>query len=146
MVMNKVKKFSLSQQYATLRKSYPDFNIKISNGCINVNGFIKPTPRSVNYSFKLKYTIGKRPKVIIIDPILKRNSKNEKIPHLYPGNELCLYYPKFREFNSAKLISDCIIPWVSLWLYHYENWHISGEWKGGGIHPVTKMKKNEKKR
>jgi hypothetical protein len=144
MVMNKVKKFTLSQQYAALKKSYPDFIIKLSKSCITVNGLIKPTSRSIDYLFKLKYTLGKGPEVNIIDPILKRNFKNEKIPHLYPGNELCLYYPKFQEFNSTKLISDFIIPWISLWLYHYENWHITGIWEGGGVHPTLKKKKISK--
>lgn len=70
-----------------------------------------------------------------MDPVLKRNFNDDKIPHVYTLNELCLYYPKYQEFNSKMLIADCIIPWISLWLYHYENWHITGEWKGGGIHP-----------
>lgn len=144
--MNKQKTYTLSEQYIALKTSYPKFNVKFLKDCVVCTGLIKPTSRSISYSFKLNYRIGKRPTVNILDPVLKRNFKNDKIPHVYPLNELCLYYPKYQEFNSKMLLSDCIIPWTSLWLYHYENWHITGEWKGGGIHPVPKKKKNEKKK
>lgn len=133
--MNKKKKYTLSEQYAALKKSYPQFYIKILKNSITCKGLIKPTSRSLNYTFKLNYKVATRPKVKIVDPVLKRNFKNDKIPHVYPLNELCLYYPTYQEFNSTMLIADYIIPWISLWLYHYENWHITGEWKGGGIHP-----------
>jgi len=133
--VNKEKIYTLSEQFIALKRSYPEFNVKLLKDCVVCTGLIKPTSRSINYSFKLKYRIGKRPKVNILNPELKRNFKNDKIPHVYPLNELCLYYPKYQEFNSKMLLSDCIIPWTSLWLYHYENWHITGEWKGGGIHP-----------
>lgn len=133
--MNKQKIYTLSEQYIALKTSYPKFNVKLLKDCVVCTGLIKPTSRSISYSFKLNYRIGKRPKVNILDPVLKRNFKNDKIPHVYPLNELCLYYPKYQDFNSKMLLADCIIPWTSLWLYHYENWHITGEWKGGGIHP-----------
>jgi hypothetical protein len=133
--VNKQKKYTLSEQFIALKRSYPEFNVKLLKDCVICNGLIRPTSRSINYSFKLKYRIGKRPKVNILNPELKRNFKKDKIPHVYSLNELCLYYPKYQEFNSKMLLSDCIIPWTSLWLYHYENWHITGEWKGGGIHP-----------
>jgi hypothetical protein len=30
-------------------------------------------------------------------------------------------------------VADTTVPWTALWLYHYEVWHATGEWLGGGI-------------
>ncbi len=32
-------------------------------------------------------------------------------------------------------ISETIVPWVNLWLFFFEEWLISNDWKGGGVHP-----------
>jgi hypothetical protein len=60
---------------------------------------------------------------------------------MYFQKHLCLYQPKYREFRSSDFISDTIIPWISLWLYYYEKWHVTGKWLGGGEHPNLKKKK-----
>ena len=133
--MNRIKKYTLGEQYAALKKNYPLFDIKLNRDNVSVSGQIKPTARSITYTFKVKYQLKKRPKVKIVVPVLEKNFNGDDIPHVYPGKELCLYYPKFEEFNSSMLIADCIIPWTSLWLYHYENWQITGNWDGGGIQP-----------
>lgn len=130
-----LKKYSLGEQYVALKRFYPQFDVRLGKSQVMCTGKLKPTARSIDYTFKLRHKIGMRPRVNIIDPILTRNFKDEKIPHVYPKNELCLYYPKYQEFNDTKLLSDYIIPWTSLWLYHYENWHITGDWEGGGKHP-----------
>lgn len=135
------KKYTLGEQYSALKVNYPQFDTKLRKGQISVTGVIKPTARSVSYSFSLTYRLTKRPKVKILNPVLTKNFKGDPIPHVYPGDELCLYYPKFDEFNSTRLISDSIVPWTSLWLYHYENWHITGTWQGGGKHPKPKKKR-----
>ncbi len=132
------KKINIPIQFANVKKEYPQFKTSISKDTLLIEGHLQPTPRSGFYHFKLRYFIGQRPKIKIIKPDLTRNFKNEKIPHLYSGNELCLYYPKHKEFDSNCKISEYIIPWISLWLYYYEIWHITGEWLGGGIHPVVK--------
>ena len=28
-----------------------------------------------------------------------------------------------------------VVPWTSLWLFYFEDWLASNEWKGGGEHP-----------
>jgi len=131
---------SIPIQFANVKKEYPQFKVSMLKDSLLVKGELQPTPRSNIYHFKLKYSVGVRPKIKITNPELKRNFKNEKIPHVYAGNELCLYYPQYKEFESKCKISDYIIPWISLWLYYYEIWHITGEWLGGGIHPIIKEK------
>lgn len=132
--MIRTKKFSIVDQFNSVRIKYPALNAKIDKDKLIIQGTIRPTPRSVEYYFKVRYNLDTRPKVDILNPKLKINFKGEEIPHVHKRNELCLYYPKYREFNSTKLIADTILPWTTLWLYHYENWHITGAWKGGGIH------------
>lgn len=131
----KKKKYNLGVQYGAIKSKYPEFVSTLSQMCITVKGQIRPTARSQFYTFKLKYRVGNSPDVSILDPILEKNFKGEDIPHVYPRKKLCLYYPGYKEFTSSMLISETVIPWISLWLYHYENWHLTGNWMGGGIHP-----------
>jgi hypothetical protein len=72
---------------------------------------------------------------------LRPRSATEQIPHLYPGEYLCLYRPKYLEWTSQDYIAETIIPWASLWLYYFEIWHAIGEWLGGGEHPQERGKK-----
>lgn len=129
---------SIPIQFGYIKKDYPHFKVSIVKDSLIIKGKLQPTPMSCVYHFKLKYYISQRPHIKITSPELKRNFKNERIPHVYKENELCLYYPKYKEFDSKCRISDYIIPWISLWLYYYEIWHITGEWLGGGIHPPIK--------
>lgn len=66
----------------------------------------------------------------VIDPPISPLKKGGRIPHTFKDNNLCVH--KRGEWDSTKLIQDTIIPWVSLWLYYYEIWKITGEWLGGG--------------
>jgi hypothetical protein len=34
-------------------------------------------------------------------------------------------------------IDNTIVPWAILWLFYFEEWLWSDEWKGGGEHPVV---------
>lgn len=137
---------SISQQFGNMRTKYGHFKSKINRNCLIVNGHLQPTSRSESYNFILEYTLNTKPRVKIISPNLKRNSKGEEIPHMYRQKHLCLYQPKYKEFKSTDFLSETIIPWIALWLYYYEQWHITGKWLGGGEHPVSKKRKNAKKR
>ena len=88
---------------------------------------------------KISYTLTHLPKIEVISPDLKLIKK--KPPHVYTDNDLCLFYPKNKEWTKYDYISDKIIPWISTWLYFYEIWDITGEWLGGGKHPGSNDKK-----
>lgn len=65
-------------------------------------------------------------------------SQLSKAPHLYDREKirLCLYYPTGNEeWTKRDSLCNTIVAWTYLWLYYYEEWLYSGEWKGGGIHP-----------
>jgi hypothetical protein len=131
----KPKILNIAQQMAGIKMRFPRFEVSLNNGILKAFGSVQPTERSVDYNIKIRYDMKGVPQVIVLSPQLKRNDKGEDIPHMYSQKRLCLYQPKYGEFKHSDLISDTIIPWTSLWLYHYEIWHITGKWLGGGEHP-----------
>lgn len=145
MVMNRLRWKNLSEQAAALRCKYPQFETSLERQRLIVKGILKPTQRSEAYHFILKYSLFGSPEVRIVSPVLKQNSKGDKIPHMYSQKTLCLFQPKYKEFKRNDFLCDTIIPWTSLWLYFYELWHLTGKWLGGGEHPKINVK-NEKKR
>lgn len=133
----KAKDRSLIEQVLVMKKKHPHFTTSLtSHSSMKVSGTMQPTARSEVYHFVLTYTLADNPKVKIVSPVLEKNEKGEEIPHLYPGGHLCLYHPRYGEFSRTYLLCETIIPWTSLWLYHYEIWHVTGDWLGGGEHPV----------
>lgn len=139
-------KKTISEQLRNMKTKYSHFKSEIKRNSIIVCGCLRPTSRSNNYNFILEYTFNKSPKVRIVSPNLVRNTQGEKIPHMYGQRHLCLYQPKYKEFKNTDFLSDTIIPWITLWLYYYEKWHITGKWLGGGEHPNQKKRKYAKKR
>lgn len=138
MIGHKIKDVNIAQQVASIKTKYSGFNVTFGPSSMKVIGEIQPTPRSEVYIIELKFKLHDVPRVHVLRPELIVNFKGDKIPHVYPGNRLCLYQPKYNEFKRGSYLSDTIIPWTSLWLYHYEVWHNTGDWKGGGEHPKTK--------
>lgn len=59
-----------------------------------------------------------------------------KLPHVYStvDQKICLYYPKIGEWKETMFIAKTLVPWASEWLFFYEIWVLTGEWRGGGIH------------
>jgi hypothetical protein len=94
-------------------------------------GSIRPTDASMDYNVSISYRLGRRPRILVTSPPLQRR-EGEKIPHLHKDGDLCLHLPA--EWDSNMLIAETIVPWATLWLYHYEVWHATGEWLGGGVH------------
>lgn len=131
----KIRGRSIAEQVGSMRSKYPQFSTTFTYQSMKVEGNLQPTSRSLIYHFVLKYNLAESPKTKIVSPILQKNSKGEDIPHLYPGENLCLYHPRYAEFSRTDFLSDSIIPWTSLWLYYYEIWLITDNWLGGGEHP-----------
>ncbi len=121
-------------QAKLLKIKFPDSQISCTPNSITWKGKLIPSPMSDEYEIKICLNKGKSPKIYVIDPILEE-PKNKKLPHVYPDNDLCLYYPDGKEWNEEKFLVDTIIPWTSEWLFHYELWLSSGKWNGGGVHP-----------
>ena len=47
------------------------------------------------------------------------------------------YLPSSGEWHGGLLIASTVVPWAVLWLYFFEEWLVSDEWKGGGVHPAN---------
>jgi len=101
---------------------------------------LSPSAASRIYTCELHVPPGKTaPKLIVIEPDLKVLAEGRKLPHTYPyagkGVWLCLWKPKFNEWNWRMRLSDTYIPWALQWLWYFEDWLHSDDWAGGGDHP-----------
>jgi len=131
----KIKDKTIIEQMASIKRNYVNFITSIERNSLWIKGELQPTSRSDVYTVEIIYHFRKRPIVNILNPVLVKNFKGEDIPHVYPGDKICLYQPKYNEFKFSDFLSATIVPWTSLWLYHYEVWHVTGDWLGGGEHP-----------
>ena len=69
----------------------------------------------------------------MVEPALSSPWPGKPLPHMYDQKTLCLYYPAAREWRPDQLIATTIVPWTTTWLFFYEVWCMTGEWRGGGI-------------
>ena len=125
---------TLAHQARAMFELWPEFDTGLHRGALHVRGSLQPTPLSAIYSIRLEYRVDCLPGPVVDRPRLERRN-GQKIPHVYRGDRPCLFYPGYRNWHSGKLVARTIIPWMSLWLYHYEMWHATGDWQGGGKHP-----------
>lgn len=104
---------------------------------------IKPSSFSRVYKISLRWNFNDTsPKVYILNDEVHQVAKEKRIPHLYCQKkiELCLYYPSSNGFSTKDPLCRTIVSWTYLWILYYEEWLYSGEWKGGGIHPIINNK------
>lgn len=133
----KLKKHNLAVQKIHLGRLYPEASCRIQRSELRWQSALQPTPLSELYTVSLKYKLCESPQVIVVHPTLKRRL-GKLPPHIYAAGQLCLYMPGAMEWDGTMLLATMIVPWTSEWLLHYEVWLATGEWCGGGIHPVTR--------
>lgn len=92
-------------------------------------GQLTPSATSPTYTVRLTFGPEGRPSVHVLDPPLDPGHR-ERLPHVYAGDELCLYMPG--EWDRCSLLATTVIPWVAEWLFHYELWKVTDSWTGGG--------------
>jgi hypothetical protein len=132
----KPHRVTLDQQIYRMSCQHPGFKIKayLRQRAVTWVGRIRPTPMSDEYTIAIELTVGYRPKVRILEPVLRIRDGASCLPHYYTeSGTLCLH--EAHEWSSLLNVADCIVPWASLWLYFYEVWFITGSWEGGGTHP-----------
>jgi hypothetical protein len=85
----------------------------------------------------IEFKQGGRPQIFIDGPDLHALAGGRRIPHLYQQKppKLCLYLPRTYEWQSWMRLDQTIVPWTVLWLFYFEEWLASDDWKGGGMHP-----------
>jgi hypothetical protein len=101
---------------------------------------VRPSVLGREYTIKIIYKQGDKPRVRVINPKLLELAGNQNLPHVYPKNELCLFMPATGEWNDRSYIAETIVPWTILWLFYFEHWLITGDWQGGGRHPQKRYK------
>lgn len=134
------RQVNLAQQLASLQRVYREGKGAIRHPILTWEDRLAPTPLSRSYSTAVRYQLGLAPRTYVLGPSLVELANGRRIPHMYSQVEqrLCLYLPKAGEWNSSRFISETIVPWTSLWLFYFEEWLLSDEWKGGGVHPPYK--------
>jgi hypothetical protein len=96
-----------------------------------------PFPLGRDYAVRIEFEQGGRPQTFVDDPHLHALAGGSRIPHLYQQEppKLCLYLPRMYEWQSWMRLDQTIVPWTALWLFYFEEWLSSDDWKGGGLHP-----------
>lgn len=126
---------SLKQQAQAIRVRWLGFTVTLNGDVLTATGQLRPTARSQTYEVQITYKLKNNPDIILLSPKIDRSFKEEMPEHLYSQERLCLFRPIYGEFKFSDFLSETILPWTALWLYHYEVWHLTGDWLGGGEHP-----------
>lgn len=135
------QRLSIPQQVLKMKTLYRNFACELKRSAAVWTGEIRPSALSESYRVRIRYQLANAPKVSVLEPKLRRRADAEQIPHIYAEDSLCLYLPHSGEWHAGKFIAETIVPWTSLWLYFYEVWHATGEWRGGGIHPTGRRRR-----
>ncbi len=98
-----------------------------------------PTPLSRDYQLRIDFRQGDVPQVFVEVPDLVELADGRQLPHVYDQKptRLCLYLPRTREWSGWMRLDQTIVPWAALWLFYFEEWLGSDDWKGGGEHPMS---------
>ena len=132
------RSLTAAQQFLNLRAdpNVPSKGI-LRQGRITWVCNLRPTPLSRIYTVRIEYAQGGTPQVFVDQPDLVQLAGGRRLPHVYEQSptRLCLYQPAYREWHDGLLISRTILQWAMLWLFFFEEWLVSDEWKGGGEHP-----------
>ncbi len=129
---------NLARHFVAIQSAIPAAHGKIERGLLDCVVPIQPCITSETYSARIRYRHSEPPHVHILEPTLMLRDDADHLPHTYPGNELCLFYPG--EWQHDRFLAVTIVPWTAEWLLHYEIWLATGEWTGGGRHPARSRK------
>jgi hypothetical protein len=133
---------SVPQQIGRMRDLYPNLAMTSwRSSVVQWTGALRPTDLSDVYHVSIEYRLGCRPLVRLLAPKLRDRGDGKPIPHLFPDGTLCLYLTNSGEWTASDAIAETTVQWTCLWLYHYEVWHATGEWMGGGVHPRPRRPK-----
>lgn len=118
------------QQMGRMAAIHPQFGAKLSRGSLTWIGTLQPCPISETYTAKISYRLHPRPSIWVLKPELRSFRPHEPIPHTFSDGSICLHRPE--DWTPMMPIADTIVPWLTLWLFHYEHYLAFGKWSGGG--------------
>lgn len=114
-----------SIQIGAMKSKFPNFSCKKKNGELVFTGDLMIKPELPIYNVSVHYRFNSSPKVFVNSPQL-----DDKCPHRYSDDSLCLYHRDNFKWNANKLIATTIMQWTIAWIYFYEAWLQTGEWFG----------------
>lgn len=136
----RIRTLSVHEQKALICACWPGLDCRVTGGRLTCLGDIQPTPLSGSYRVGLEYQTNGNPRVWVQAPSLRRRSEDpdRPIPHTYGSTQSgqerpCLFVPGQNEWRSDMSLAVTVIPWFYEWLAHYEIWHVTGDWCGGGL-------------
>lgn len=95
---------------------------------------LTPTEYSDSYDVLVDHQVGEDPLVYVPRPKLAIASGQDRLPHVYRLNTLCLFRGN-HEWHPSIPIAETLVPWSCEWLHYYELWLVDGDWHGEGQHP-----------
>jgi hypothetical protein len=138
MLIGRRKALTAAQQFINLRGN----PVCRGDGLLRASGLtwvysVTPSPLSRDYDIRIEFAQGGRLGIFVEKPDLQALAGGRRIPHLYQQvpPKLCLYLPKTYEWQSWMRLDQTVVPWSALWLFYFEEWLFSDDWKGGGMHP-----------
>lgn len=140
-------------QISAMKEKFPWFIAKRGRAFIEWTGKVRPSTSSPEYTLSVKFFFNwgfshrKRNHAVevrVLSPSLPLFPGKKKLPHVYSGNRLCLFYPKYREWSSESLIANTIMDWAIFWLAHYEIWASTGIWTADEVTHVPGDKKRKR--
>jgi len=132
----RIRTLSIYEQHAYVSSLWPSFVCRASGGLLICIGIVQPLRVTNRYRVRIEYRSTLTPKAWVEDPPLSRRDPDEPIPHTYPPDRPCLFHPRYGEWRPDMRIATTVIPWLLEWLVYYEAWQATGEWRGGGEHPL----------
>jgi hypothetical protein len=146
---NKGKYFSrqrltLTIQQFHLKQAFPQAECSLKRNLLTWKGILQPTALSATYNVEMRCQQNDTPDVWVSGENISDVDSFDIIPHKYDIDKrrsrvrICLYLPD--DYSASWFFANTIIPWTIEWLYFYEMWLATGEWLGGGLHPIIKAK------
>lgn len=140
------RKLTLIQHKIALARSYPESFCELKRNVLTWRATIRPTALSEEYRVILSFNEHQAPKIFVQGQALKGLAKSN-FPHKYEIDEVhkrvrvCLYLPS--ELDYGQPFSETLVPWTAEWLFYYEIWLATEDWRGGGHHPLGDAKKQK---
>ena len=142
---------NLTNQTALMKRLWPEFDFSDhKNGVVSWTGKIRGFQQFYEIAVIWSPVEKSAPYVMLLDPKLEPRAGGsfEDIPHLWFDRKspersgLCLFDPAQNQWDSKMAIAETTIFWAARWLFYYECWHLTGEWRGGGVgyESMTEMK------
>lgn len=148
MRLGRAKSLTMAQQFINLQGN----PLSAGHGCLRSDRLTwtyatSPSPLSRDYLIRIEMAPESAPRIFVNDPNVEVLAGGRDLPHVYRNpTRLCLYLPGTREWQPWMRLDQTIVPWTSLWLFYFEDWLDTREWKGGGMHPAIASRTRRNRR